>query len=418
MPTTYEKSISESRKIGYKDKLCRKVFFSVMNRLGKCQLSISEQENWYAFGDDTSPLKANITIHNSAFFSKVVLGGSIGAGESYMDGDWSTSNLTDVVRLFAKNLSVIDQMDNQYSFTQRILGKINHWSNKNTLDGSKKNISAHYDLSNVFFGLFLDDSMMYSSAIFNEKDLSLNQASKAKLERICRQLQLDSSDHLLEIGTGWGGMAIYAAQNYGCHVTTTTISDEQFQHTKNEITKLGLQEKITVLLDDYRNLHGKYDKLVSIEMVEAVGHQYLDGYFKKCSSLLKNDGLMLIQAITIPDQRYDYYKKENDFIKQYIFPGGHLPSLARINRAIEKHTDLQTINLDDIGYSYAMTLKHWHQRFMANKNQIMELGFDQRFVRMWQFYFSYCEGGFLEQNISTTQILFAKPHGKKSSLKC
>jgi cyclopropane-fatty-acyl-phospholipid synthase len=287
--------------------------------------------------------------------------------------------------------------------------KLAHRFNRNTHDGSRKNISAHYDLGNDFFRLFLDPTMMYSSALFAGQRATLEDASIAKLDEICRQLELEADDHLLEIGTGWGGMAIHAARNYGCRVTTTTISREQFEHATAMVAEAGLQDRVTVLCEDYRHLEGRYDKLVSIEMIEAVGHQFYSNYFSCCSQLLKPGGKMVIQAITMSDQRYLQARDNVDFIKRYIFQGGCLPSIAVISDHLARDTDMQMVHLRDITPDYALTLAHWRERFMERLEDVREMGFDDQFIRMWEFYLAYCEGGFRERIISTVQLAFAKP---------
>jgi cyclopropane-fatty-acyl-phospholipid synthase len=326
-----------------------------------------------------------------------------------MSGAWTSPHLTSVARLFARNIDLLNQIDTRFNLLRRSAEKVFHLMNRNSLNGSRKNISAHYDLSNEFFGTFLDDNMMYSAAIYPDSNCSLETASINKLDRVCTQLELSPEDHLLEIGTGWGGMAIHAAKNYGCKVTTTTISREQHAYAEKRIREEGLEDRVTLLLEDYRDLAGKYDKLVSIEMIEAVGHSYLSGFFEKCSSLLKDDGLCLIQAITIPDQRYDFYRQETDFIKRYIFPGGHLPSLGVIQKCLGQNTNMQLTDLEDIGYDYALTIREWNKRLQSNLCQLKALGYDDNFIRMWEFYFCYCEAGFLEKSISTVQLTFMKP---------
>jgi cyclopropane-fatty-acyl-phospholipid synthase len=300
-------------------------------------------------------------------------------------------------------------MQAQQHWYTRLGLRLAHLLNRNTHSGSRRNISAHYDLGNDFFRLFLDPTMMYSSAIFESPADTLETAAVAKLDEICRQLELSPEDHLLEIGTGWGGMAIHAASRYGCRVTTTTISREQYEHARAEVERHGLSDRITVLCEDYRQLTGEYDKLVSIEMIEAVGHDFYRSYFQCCSKLLKADGKMVIQAITIPDQRYDRARRSVDYIKRYIFPGGCLPSLAVIAQHIAEDTDLQLVHLRDITRDYARTLAHWRERFLANLDSVRAMGFDERFIRMWEFYLCYCEGGFRERIIGTAQLAFAKP---------
>jgi cyclopropane-fatty-acyl-phospholipid synthase len=303
----------------------------------------------------------------------------------------------------------LESMDSKKSWLKRAGLGVAHALNSNTLTGSRKNISAHYDLGNDFFELFLDRSMMYSAAVFPEKTSSLEVAAEHKLDLVCQQLQLKPSDHLLEIGTGWGGMAIFAAQNYGCKVTTTTISREQFEYAKQRVKEAGLEHQITLLCEDYRKLEGNYDKLVSIEMIEAVGHSYYQTYFRKCNSLLKETGLMAIQAITMVDQRYDAARSSVDFIKRYIFPGGSLPSVEVIAKHLRADTDMQMIHLRDITDHYADTLACWRQRFFEKIEEVRLQGFDTNFERMWEFYLCYCEGGFRERVIGTVQLTFAKP---------
>jgi len=274
---------------------------------------------------------------------------------------------------------------------------------------SRDNISAHYDLGNDFFSLFLDPTMMYSSAIFEDVDRGLDEAAVAKLDEICHQLELSPGDHLLEIGTGWGGMAIHAAKHYGCRVTTTTISQEQYDYACAAVKREGVADRVTLLLQDYRSLEGQYDKLVSIEMIEAVGHEFYREYFQRCSALLKPTGKMVIQAITMADQRYEQARDSVDFIKRYIFPGGCLPSVAVIADHLARDTDMQMVHLRDITQDYAVTLAHWRSRFMDKLEAVKAMGFDDNFIRMWDYYLCYCEGGFRERIISTVQLAFAKP---------
>jgi cyclopropane-fatty-acyl-phospholipid synthase len=305
-------------------------------------------------------------------------------------------------------------MDSSLSRLQAPIFKSIHWLNRNTREGSRRNISAHYDLGNDMFRLFLDDNMMYSSAIYPDSHSSLEEAAEFKLERICQKLELTENDHVLEIGTGWGGFALYAAKNYGCRITTTTISKEQYELAKKRVESEGLQDKITLLLRDYRDLNGQFDKLVSIEMIEAIGHQYINTYFKKCSELLKPEGMMLIQAITIADQRYKAALKEVDFIKRYIFPGCFIPSNTAMQNAITESTDMRVQDLEDIGFHYARTLHDWQKRFFANIEKVKALGYPDEFIRLWEFYLCYCEGGFAERATSNVQLLLVKPENRVS----
>jgi cyclopropane-fatty-acyl-phospholipid synthase len=361
------------------------------------------------FGQKDSDLHAEIDFQCLSVYQSLLFGGSVASGETFSEGKWTTPNLTNVIRIFARNLPLLDSWEAKMEWLAFPIRKISHLANKNSASGSKKNIAAHYDLGNKLYTRFLDDSMMYSAAIYPTKDSTLAQAQTAKLKAICDKLQLAPEDHLVEIGTGWGGLAVFAAKNYGCKVTTTTISEEQHQYTENLVKKEGLQDKITLLKKDYRLLEGKYDKLVSIEMIEAVGKEYLPTFFKKCSSLLKDEGLMVLQAITISDHRFDSYSKSVDFIQKHIFPGGFLPSQLLINQHLRKHTDLMIRDLHDIGLDYARTLKDWHHKLLENKEPLAKDGYDDRFMNMWRYYFSYCEGGFLERTISTVQLVISKP---------
>ena len=341
-----------------------------------------------------------------------MLHGMVGAAEMFMLGAWSTPDLLAVVRLMCQNIDLLNDIDRSRNWLKRLSSKLLHWANQNTLSGSARNISAHYDLSNTFFATFLDPSMMYSSAVFQHSDSTLEEAAIYKLDIICKKLNLQPSDRVIEIGTGWGGMAIHAASNYGCHVTTTTISNEQYRYTCEQVKARGLEDRITVLKNDYRELEGQYDKLISIEMIEAVGHRFYQSYFEQCSRLLKSDGLALIQAITISDQRYHSAKNDIDFIQRYIFPGGCLPSVSVIADCVASHTDMQIADLHDISQDYAKTLHEWHHRFNRSQDDVKALGFDDIFCRMWQYYLSYCEGGFHERVIQTSQILMSKPQAK------
>ena len=334
-----------------------------------------------------------------------------------MKGSWSCSDLLGLVRIFLRNRDVLDSMDYGFTRLKAPVHKLLHLLNRNTRAGSKKNISAHYDIGNDLFKLFLDETMMYSSAYYADPDMTLHQAAVAKLDLVCKKLDLQPQDHLLEIGTGWGGLAVHAATQYGCKVTTTTISDEQYRLALQKVSKYGLDDKITVLKQDYRDLDGQYDKLVSIEMIEAIGHQYMNTYFEKCCSLLKPDGIMLIQAITIKDQLYKSALKDVDFIKKYIFPGGFLPSIEAMSGAIAKYTDMKLYHLQDIGPHYARTLKDWRERFFDKLEEIRSLGYPDEFIRLWEYYFCYCEGGFMERDIGTVQMLLTRPENRREPVR-
>ncbi len=402
---------SREVKTSFWDAMAKKALLKAMSHISKGRLVLEDNGEVYEFGEpaDEAELIAHVFIHHPSTYKDILFGGSIGSAEAYMLGSWSSSSLLDVIRLMTLNLDMLNKMDNTRPILNRISSKVMHVLNANTQSGSRKNISAHYDLGNDFFSLFLDPTMMYSSAIFPSEDASLEEASLFKLDSICKKLRLNENDHLMEVGTGWGGLAIHAAKNYGCRVTTTTISQEQYDFACAAVKREGLEDKITLLLEDYRDLEGQYDKLVSIEMIEAVGHEYYESYFAKCSSLLKADGLMLIQAITIADQRYQEAKRTVDFIQRYIFPGGCLPSNEIIAQCVSRNTDMMIVNHHDIGLDYAKTLAEWRKRFHAEVDTVKQMGFDDVFCRMWEFYLCYCEGGFAERAISTAQIVFAKP---------
>ena len=389
----------------------RSMILKHLGTMQRGQLVIKENGEKTVYGDqsDNVELVAELTIVDIDTYSALALNGVIGAGESYMEGHWTSPDLVKVIRFFVINMQTLDAMDGERTWLSRMGMWLLDRVNRNTIARAQKNISAHYDLGNDFFSLFLDQTMMYSSAVFADEKISLYEASNAKLETICQQLKLNADDHLVEIGTGWGGMAIYAAQHYGCRVTTTTISQEQFDFATQRVNDLGLNDQVTVLMQDYRKLTGRYDKLVSIEMIEAVGRQYFSEYFSRCADLLKPDGLMLIQAITIADQRYDQATKAVDFIQRYIFPGGCLPSVNIIGHHVASNTDMMIISLSDIGRDYAITLERWREQFLEKLETVRSQGFDERFIRMWEYYLCYCEGGFRERVISTAQIVMAKP---------
>ena len=400
---------TRSARVG--EKIAREAIFRLLSKLQVGSLTLHEGPCSHHFGSVGKPdePQAEVHIHSPAVYAQMLTGGSIGSGEAYMKGYWSSPDAMEVMRIFSANLVLLNNFDASQSVFVRLALRIAHRFNRNTYKGSQLNIAAHYDLGNEFFQLFLDPTMMYSSALFSDKSASLEVASETKLDELCQQLELKADDHLLEIGTGWGGMAIHAAKNFGCRVTTTTISQEQYDFASARVREEGLEGQITLLCEDYRNLTGEYDKLVSIEMIEAVGHDFYQNYFRMCSGLLKPNGKMVIQAITMADQRYKEARDSVDFIKRYIFPGGCLPSVAVMAQHIARDTDMQIVHLRDITNDYAETLAHWRQRFLANLEAVRGMGFSEEFVRMWDFYLCYCEGGFRERVISTVQLAFAKP---------
>lgn len=388
----------------------RSMVKGLLGKLRSGSLTLQDGENMERYGDPASEgIHAVVNVHDHKVFQHVLTGGVIGAGESYMLGHWSSPSLVDVIRLFSSNMDTMQSMNKHSSRLRQWFLKALHAFKSNSLTGSKRNIGAHYDLGNEFFKLFLDPTMMYSSAVYPSPEASLEEASLHKLDLLCQQLELGAQDHLLEIGTGWGGMAIYAAQQYGCRVTTTTISREQYRYAKDRVAALGLEEQVTVLCEDYRKLTGQYDKIVSIEMLEAVGHEYYGEYFRRSSELLRPGGKFAIQVITVQDQRYAQARDSVDFIKRYIFPGGCLPSVEVLSRHVSRDSDMQMVNLRDITSDYARTLGEWRERFLAARETVRSQGFDERFERMWEFYLCYCEGGFRERIISTVQVTLAKP---------
>ena len=357
--------------------------------------------------DAAAPLR--IDVHGPGFYRALAANGSVGAAESYMDGEWDCADLVGLVQLLVRNRDLLDAME-------RGPARIGGWAmrgwnalRRNTRDGARRNIAAHYDLGNDFFRLFLSEDLMYSSALYAGDDDTLEAASARKLDRICDKLRLGPDDHVVEIGTGWGGFAVHAARTRGCRVTTTTISREQHALASQRVADAGLQDRVTVLLSDYRDLQGQYTKLVSIEMIEAIGAQYLDTYFATLGRLLKPDGLALVQAITIEDHRYEQALRSVDFIKRHIFPGSFIPSVAAMLAAKTRSSDLALVHLEDFGPSYARTLHDWRERFLARREDVRAQGFDERFLRMWTFYLAYCEGGFRERSIGVAHVLMAKP---------
>lgn len=403
-------SNSESRK----HSLAKKLVLQWVAKLEYGCLEVFDDDQYYSFGQEKSAtdLIATIHIHEEDFYSAILFNGTTGSGESYMQRKWTSPNLLNVIQIFVANIDTITELDNNKNIFKKVAQNIWAMATKNTLQNSQKNISAHYDIGNDLFALFLDPTMMYSAAIFDEQHQSLEAASVNKLDTICKKIQLTADDHIIEIGSGWGGFACHAAKHYGCKVTTTTISEEQFNYCQQRIKDEGLESQITVLFKDYRELEGSYDKLVSIEMIEAVGHQYYQSFFQCCNKLLKNDGIMLIQAITISDQRYHEALNSIDFIQRYIFPGGCLPCNAVITEHLAKDTNMQLADLHDITDDYATTLSIWRDRFFANIEKVKALGYNDVFIRMWEFYLCYCEGGFLQRSIQTSQFVMTKPHTK------
>jgi cyclopropane-fatty-acyl-phospholipid synthase len=400
-----------TRELTRLQRLGRSALVKQLQRLQHGEVVILEGGRTLRFGrvSEHCALSAQIDILSPQFWADAAFGGSVGAAESFVQANWRCEQLTTLVRIMVLNRDVMDDMEGGLAFLSAPLRTVLHWLNRNSKEGSRRNISAHYDLGNELFRLFLDDTMAYSCGIFERFDSSMHEASIAKFDAACRKLQLSSHDHLLEIGTGWGGLAIHAARHYGCKVTTTTISRAQYELARERIAAAGLTDRVELLLCDYRDLTGRYDKLVSIEMVEAVGHQFLETYLAKCSALLKPHGAMLLQAITIQDQIYAAALRSVDFIQRYIFPGSFIPSITALTRATTRATDMKLARLDDIGPHYATTLRLWREAFFANIDKVRALGYSEDFIRLWDYYLCYCEGGFLERQLGDVQMLLTKP---------
>ncbi len=379
-------------------------------RLTGGTISVNDILDSRVMGQQSDDLTVAIDVYDPAFYVRTLLGGTIGSAESYMDGEWKVSDLTNLIRILIRNIDSITRLDRTWSSIQ----KVGHWFwhklRRNTLSGSRKNIHQHYDLGNEFYQLFLDPTMNYSSGIFPGNGDNMLHSSLFKMNWISEKLQLKPEDHVLEIGTGWGGLACFMAKHYGCRVTTTTISKQQYEFALAQVKSEGLADRVNVLFEDYRNLEGQYDKLVSIEMIEAVGHQYFDEYFEKCNSMLKNDGLMLLQGITMSQQNYQQHLQNVDFIRRYIFPGGCLPSIVGIGESIGRTGNMRIVHLEDITAHYAKTLRQWRFQFFKNIHRVRDLGYDDRFIRMWHFYLCYCEAAFAERRVNTVQMVMAKPN--------
>jgi len=399
-------------------RVTRRMVLSQMRALERGHLTIIEEGETLECGDLSAPeeLRAVIRVHDIETWMLVALRGSVGAAEAFMHGQWSTPDLVRVVRVMVANRKVLDGMEDSLARFIMPLWKVAHWVHRNNRKGSRRNIAAHYDLGNDFFRLFLDETMMYSAGIFERPGASLHEAQVAKNDRICRKLDLKPTDHLVEIGTGWGGFAIHAAKNYGCRITTTTISQEQFDLAQARVRAAGLESKIQIVKEDYRDLRGSFDKLVSIEMIEAVGHQYYPDYFGTVGRLLKPDGMALIQAITIADQVYEAALGNVDFIQKYIFPGSCIPSITAMMQAVSTSSDLKLYHLEDITPHYADTLKIWRENLLARKADAQRMGLGEVFLRMWEYYFSYCEGGFRERAIGDVQMLLIKPLCRRDAI--
>lgn len=394
------------RRAGVLHAAARRAVLSRLTRLREGRLTVGEEGGSRSFGPG-GDLSAGLTVLDPQFYRDVVTGGSVGAGESYMRGCWRSDDLTALLRLMLRNREAMDALETGLARLSAPLRVAGHWLKRNTRQGSRRNIVAHYDLGNDFFGLFLDDTRCYSCALFVRPEMTLAEASTAKLDLVCRKLSLQAQDRVVEIGGGWGGFALHAAGRYGCHVTTTTVSPSQFDLARERVRQAGLADRVTVLLEDYRDLRGTYDKLVSIEMVEAIGHPYFDTFFRVCRGLLRDGGSMLLQAITIDDRHFERARDQVDFIKRYIFPGSCMPSVGSLTAASVR-AGLRLEHLEDIGLHYATTLAHWRANFLGQLALVRQQGYPDTFCRMWEFYLCYCEAGFAERALSDVQMRFVR----------
>jgi cyclopropane-fatty-acyl-phospholipid synthase len=413
-PTSVPKDLSS----GWFVRTTRSMVLAGMRGITRGKLVIHDHGEVFECGTDegATDIYAEIHIQSGETWTAVARRGSIGAAEAFVQAHWTTPDLTQVIRIFVANRSVLEGMENSLARFVMPLWRVAHFVHANTRKGSRRNIAAHYDLGNDFFKLFLDETMMYSAAVFERPDMTLVEAQHAKNERICRKLDLKSTDHLLEIGTGWGGFAIHAARHHGCRVTTTTISRQQYDLACERVRAAGLEDRIKIVMEDYRDLSGTWDKVVSIEMIEAVGHKFYPDYFAAISHLLKPDGLALIQAITITDQIYEQALRQVDFIQKYIFPGSCIPSITALLTAMTNASDLKLTHLEDITPHYATTLRLWREALLKKRHEAAALGHDDEFLRLWEFYFAYCEGGFMERAIGDVHMLLARPLNRRDSI--
>jgi len=392
--------------------LTSKLVLKRLERIEDGTLELHAHGTRHVFGSGS--LRAVLSVHDDRFWSTIALRGAIGAGEAYAAGWWTSDDPIAVVRVLVRNRAVLQAMEGGLATLSKPLFALYHRLRRNTEAGARANIAAHYDLSNEFFSLFLDRTMTYSCGIFDGEDTTMEEASLAKIDRLCKKLDLRPEHHLLEIGTGWGALAIHAAREYGCRVTTTTISQQQYDLAKERIAKAGLEDRITLLFEDYRNLTGTYDRLVSVEMIEAVGHQFYEEFYRTCGRLLTPDGTMAVQAITIADSHYERAKRSVDFIQRYIFPGSCIPSVTALQTAMSRASDLTLVQMEDFGAHYARTLSIWRANLREKWAEARELGLSEDFLRLWEFYFAYCAGGFAERHIGVSQLLYARPEAHRS----
>jgi len=408
--------MAETLTIATKSSFYQDVVIKLLSKMDKGRLYLTKSDGeQIIIGTGEGNITASIVVNSPEFYKRCILFGDIGFGEAYVDGLWDTENITNVIKWVLHNIENSPGVSG--SKVQAASLNLLKWYNKlvhikraNTIEGSRKNISEHYNLNNDFFASFLDPTMTYSAAYFYRDGLSLEEAQLAKYERLCRQLHLKPTDHVLEIGSGWGGNAIYMAKTYGCRVTSLTISEEQHKMAVERVAAEGLSDRVSILIKDYREMEGTFDKIVSVEMLEAVGFNFMDVYFKKCHDLLKKSGILALQVITSPDSRFESLKKGVDWIQKHIFPGSLLPSIAAINASVNRTGDLTMVDLKDFGLDYAKTLKLWFDSFNASLPTVKSLGFDDTFIRKWNYYLCYCEAAFLMRNINVMQIVYSRPN--------
>ncbi len=401
---------------GALDRFFRAAVLDRLRRIRDGGIVVADGGSREGLGDPDSELRAEIVVQKPAFYRSVALRGVLGGAEGYMDGHWSSPTLTPLLQILARNREALERLERGAVRLFRPGLRLLHALRRTSRRGARRTITAHYDLGNDFFALFLDPTLTYSCGVFEHPDATMEEASIAKYERVCRALELVPADHVLEIGGGWGGFALHAASRYGCRVTTTTISREQYEFALKRIAEAGLTDRVEVLLEDYRDLRGSYDKLVSIEMIEAVGHRHLDTYFQVCSERLKSAGMMLLEAITVSDRDFARSIRRVDFVKRYIFPGGQLVSVGAICGSLARATDLRITQLEDLTPHYVETLRHWREKMNKNLHRIRDLGLPDQFLRMWEFYLCYCEAGFRERANGVCQILMEKPGSRRASL--
>ncbi|MEZ5353676.1 MAG: cyclopropane-fatty-acyl-phospholipid synthase family protein [Bryobacteraceae bacterium] len=395
-------------RIGWITSASRSALERTLALLRRGAVTMSDPEGVESCFGHHGGLSASITVNHPRFYTEAVLAGTLGVAESYLREEWDCDDLPSLFRIFLQNRDVMDGMESGLARAGIAVARAVHSMRRNTIGGARRNIGDHYDLGNEFFQLFLDESMTYSCGIFETPESSLHDASIQKIDRLCRRLELSPEDHLLEIGTGWGALAVHAARHYGCRVTTTTISRQQYDWSRDLFAREGLDDRITLLFEDYRSLTGRYDKLVSVEMIEAVGRDFMPDYFGALNRLLRPGGLAALQAILLAEYRYEQYLRQPDFIQTYIFPGSHIPSLGSLCEAAARSSDFTLREYDDITPHYAETLRRWRRAFLARRADIRRMQFPERFIRMWDYYFSYCEAGFEERNCLDAQLVFVK----------